>query len=118
MHIIFGQAQAEELAEKYTVLELDTFQIGSAGPVVTAYCTLDAIPPGEMLSLDTNKKMHQQLIAEYKQKHWGRCLELLLQLQGKWNNEMESFYQDLRSRVEQNAVCDPGPTWTHIIIKD
>jgi hypothetical protein len=118
MHIIFGKEQAQELSDKYTVLELDTFQIGPTGPVITAYCTLDAIPLGEMLTLDEHKKMHQQLIAEYKQRHWGRCLELLSQLQGKWNSAMDSFYQDLRSRIEQNVVCDPGSTWTPIIIKD
>jgi hypothetical protein len=118
MHIIFGKEQATELAEKYTVLELDTFQIGQEGPVVTAYCVLESIPLEEMLTLAESKFLHEQLVKEYHQRHWKQCLELLPQLEKKWNRELDSFYQDLKSRVEQNAVCDPGPTWSPIIIKD
>jgi hypothetical protein len=118
MHIIFGNEQADELSNKYTVLELDTFQIGSNGPVVTAYCTLDSVPLSEMLTLDERKQLHRQLIQEYRQRHWAPCLELLSQLQGKWNGELDSFYQDIKSRIEQNIVCDPGPLWSSIIVKD
>ena len=118
MHIIFGKEQADELANKYTVLELDTFRIGLTGPVVTAYCTLDSIPLGEMLTLDANKNLHQELMQQYGQRHWGRCLELLKQLQGKWNQKIDSFYQDLRTRIEQNIVYDPGPNWSPVITKD
>lgn len=118
MHIIFGNEQAAELADKYTVLELDTFQFGQQGPVVTAYCIVESIALGEMLTLQENKTLHQQLITGYQQRHWGRCLELLPMLQGKWNGEIDSFYQDLKSRIEQNIVCDPGSTWSAVIIKD
>jgi hypothetical protein len=118
MHIIFGKEQADQLANKYTVLELDTFQFGLGGPIVTAYCTVENIPLEEILTLAETKLSHDQLIKEYHQRQWGPCLELLDGLQGKWNQELDSFYQDLRSRVEQNAVCDPGPTWSPIIVKD
>lgn len=118
MHIIFGKEQADELSTKYTVLELDTFQIGKNGPVVTAYCALESIPLGEMLTLAETKLIHTQLIKEYNQRCWKKCLELLTLLQGKWNKELDSFYQDLRSRLEQNIVCDPGTTWSAIILKD
>jgi hypothetical protein len=118
MHIIFGKEQAVELTSKYTVLELDTFQIGKNGPEVTAYCALESIPLGEMLTLSETSLLHDQLIKEYTQRHWGKCLALLTQLQGKWNGELDSFYQNLRSRIEQNIVCDPGTDWSAIVMKD
>jgi hypothetical protein len=118
MHIIFGKEQAAELASKYTVLELDTFQIGSDGPVVTAYCTLEAIPLGEMLTLDEIKALHYQLIMEYQRRNWNKCVELLPMLLGKWNKELDSFYQDLQSRIEQCIAQNPGSDWSPIIVKD
>jgi len=117
MHIIFGKEQAEELTKKYTVLELDTFQFGKNGPVITAYCTVESIPLGEMSTLAETKLAHDQLIKEYHQRQWNKCFELLDQLQGKWNQELDSFYQDFRSRIEQNTACDPGTSWSPIILK-
>ena len=118
MNIIFGKEQADEISGKYTVLELDTFQIGKNGPVVTAYCVLDLIPMEEMLILNESKFAHEQLITQYQQQHWSDCLELLSTLEGKWNHELDSFYQDLKNRIEQNIVQDPGSDWSPIIIKD
>ena len=118
MHIIFGKEQAADLADKYTVLELDTFQIGTNGPVVTAYCTLEAIPLGEMLNLAEAKTLHQQLITAYQQQNWKYGLELLALLEGKWNKALDSFYQDLKSRIQQNLDQNPGPDWSPIIVKD
>ena len=118
MHIIFGKEQVDVLSNKYTVLELDTFQIGVNGPIITAYCAVDTIPLDEMPTLDETKTWHQQLIKEYGLRHWSRCLELLSQLHGKWNKQLDSFYQDLGSRIEKHKATDPGSTWSPVIIKN
>jgi hypothetical protein len=36
MHIIFGNETAQEMAEKYTVLELDQIQLEPTGPVLNS----------------------------------------------------------------------------------
>jgi hypothetical protein len=65
MNIIFGE-NINEIEEKYTVLELDTFQIGTNGPVKTAHCVLESIPINEMPLTKNLVDLPQTLIASYK----------------------------------------------------
>lgn len=117
MHIIFGQQQAEELSQKYTVLELDTFQLGENGPTVVAYCTVETIPLEELARLDHNKMQHDHLLINYRGRAWQDCLIALDQLKGKWRGELDSFYTDLRTRVESYIKNPPPSDWSPVIIK-
>ena len=117
MHIIFGQQQAEELSQKYTVLELDTFQLGEHGPTVTAYCTVETIPLEELSRIDQHKQQHQHLLINYRGRAWSDCLTAIDQLMGKWRGELDSFYTDLRERVESHIKTPPPADWSPVIVK-
>lgn len=117
MNIIFGKEQLEELDQKYTVLELDTLQIGENGPVVTAYCAVEAVPLEELVDLDKQLSLHQQLITDYKSRKWPECQLALSDLITKWGGEVDSFYHELADRIMSYIAKDPGPDWTGIIIK-
>jgi len=118
MHIIFGKEQADELLNKYTVLELDTFQFGGNGPLITAYCTVETIPLEELIQLDQIKKQHSDLIINYGLRNWSDCLSAIEQLKGKWRGELDTFYKDLESRIQGFVISQPPADWTPIIIKN
>jgi hypothetical protein len=117
MHIIFGSEQADKLANKYTVLELDTFEFGSNGTVVTAYCAVENIPFGELSMLEQTRKQHEQLMLDYRSRNWMACLQAIEQLNGKWRGELDSFYEDLSIRVNKNLQNAPADNWTSVIQK-
>lgn len=117
MHIIFGKQQADELASKYTVLELDTFQFGENGPVIIAYCTVERIPLEELTNLEEASTRHKHLIINYGLRNWSDCLEAIDKLMGKWCGELDSFYQDLRARIQGYIINPPPSDWTPVIIK-
>ena len=117
MNIIFGKEQADKLSSKYTVLELDTFKIGSDGPVVTAYCTLEIIPLDELTQLDQTRKQHLDLMINYGLRNWSDCLTAIQKLQGKWRGELDSFYQDLETRIHGFVISEPPADWTPVIQK-
>jgi len=117
MHIIFGKEQVDELSNKYTILELDMFQIGENGPVVTAYCTVETIPFEELSTLETAKIQHQHVILNYRGRAWQDCLTGIDQLMGKWRGELDSFYNDLRDRAQMNMAHPPPPDWSPVIQK-
>ncbi len=117
MHIIFGKEQADELSNKYTVLELDTFQFGEGGPTVTAYCTVETVPLEELAVLDATKKQHQDLMINYRLKNWFACLTAIEQLRGKWQGELDTFYADLESRIQGYVIVPPSARWTPVILK-
>jgi hypothetical protein len=116
MHIIFGDSQAQVLADKYTVLELDTFQLAS-GLLIKAYCTVETIPIEELSMLDAIKKQHSDLLINYSIKNWSDCLTALKNLKGKWRGELDTFYKDLESRINGYIINPPPANWSPIIVK-
>ena len=42
MHIVYGKEQADRLAEKYTVLELDTVKVKELDKDLTLFAVVDA----------------------------------------------------------------------------
>jgi hypothetical protein len=117
MHIIFGKEQAQALSNKYTVLELDTVKIGDTGSIVTAYCPVETIPIEELAFLEWTKATHQNLMVNYSAKNWQDCLSALAQLKGKWRGELDTFYQDLESRVQDYIKNPPSSDWSPVIVK-
>lgn len=116
MNIIFGE-NIQAIEDKYTVLELDTFQIGASGPVNTAYCVLELIPLEEMSLAESMVDLHHNLMQEYKKRNWNFCEQALEHLMGKWGGELDTFYQDLSARVEQFKTKDPDDSWSPVILK-
>jgi hypothetical protein len=118
MHIIFGKEQADKLSNKYTVLELDTFQFGVTGPVVTAYCAVETIPLEELIQLDQTRKQHADLMINYDLRNWPDCLIAIDQLKGKWRGELDTFYLDLETRIQGFVISEPPADWSPIIVKN
>jgi hypothetical protein len=118
MNIIFGKEQAEVLKDKYTVLELDTFQVGPDGLRITAYCTIENIPLDEIADIVKNTDLHNDLLQFYQTREWKKSLQLIDQLIGLWGGELDSFYFELQSRINNLLDQDPGTNWNSVIIKD
>ena len=117
MHILFGKESADELASKYTVLELDTFKLGVDGIDVTAYCAVENIPFDELTNLEQAKTQHEHMLINYRLRNWADCLEGISALKGRWGGELDSFYTDMQFRVETYIKNEPAPDWSHIILK-
>jgi hypothetical protein len=117
MHIIFGKENARALENKYTVLELDTFDFKDKELVVPAYCIIENISINELPKLEDSKKLHQELINGYGSQKWDFCLETISLLIGCWGGEVDTFYQDLRSRINKLKASPPGNDWSPVILK-
>ena len=117
MNIIFGKDQAEQLKDRYTVLELDTVKYQVDGPGVTAYCIVDTIPLMELPSVESMSELHDNLMKNYRARDWNYCLQAIDHLYGQWGNELDSFYDILRSRITKFQDNDPGANWDPTILK-
>jgi hypothetical protein len=117
MNIIFGTEQADSMLEKYTVLELDIFQIGDTSETVTAYCAVENTPIDQLLQIPKLKIKHANMIDHYRSRRWTACRAELDQLIGQWNGELDSFYEEVSARIAQFATQDPDLTWSPIIVK-
>ena len=116
MLIIF-EDQMDLLQGRYVTLELDTIKFGSDGVPKTAYCVVENVKLQDMLKLDDLKSTHKNLIDSYKTQQWNECLESIENLTGQFNGELDTFYQDLATRVKKLQVDPPTDTWDPVIIK-
>jgi hypothetical protein len=112
MNIIFGTEMAEQAQDRYTVLELDTFNLVPTDRVVTAYCLVETVPITEMPAVESLKDLHSNLMTEYKKKNWRYCEDAIAHLTGKWGGDLNSFYTELYQRIQNLKQEDLPEDWT------
>jgi hypothetical protein len=110
MHIIFGDA-VNEIPDSFTILELDTFNLITENRTVTAYCVVEKIPLSEFPLLAANKELHSNLIQYYRQQQWDYCEQVIGELLGKWNGELDTFYAELLSRITKLRATELSTNW-------
>jgi hypothetical protein len=102
MDIIFGKDVAEQLRERYTVLELETLT-AEDGRQLEAYCVI----PGEKLSvnelpqLDQWIKLHDEFLRGYHNKEYTYCRDCVDYLMGKFGGELDTFYEEILRRINE-----------------
>lgn len=117
MNVIFGDAR-NEIPEGHTVLELDTFRSPDSDQTITAYCLVEKIPLSEFATLENYRRIHQDLVRFYKQRHWDYCEQAIESLMGRWNRELDTFYSDLLKRVIDHKASPPGADWDGSIVRN
>ena len=104
MQVIFSRAAADQLRERYTVLELETFTVQDT--VLETFCVVPAekMNLGELPNLDSHIKMHQELIKQLKVKNYQFCIDAIDHLMGKFGGELDSFYKIVLERCNKNVT--------------
>lgn len=117
MNIIIDPEHIEEYRSKYTVLELDTIHLTEQNKTITAYCVVEQIPINELPYVESKRNLHENLLINYRKKDWNYCTQAIEHLMGSWGHELDSFYEDILSRVHQYMENDPGDKWDGIVVK-
>ena len=115
MHIIFGDEIVNDMKNKYTILPLDDMKIGDA-PIVTAYCLVTDIPVTELPHLERTINLHNKLVDNYKKPDFNFCEEALTHLKGKWNRQLDSFYDVIAARIVKYKDTDVSQ-WDPVVYK-
>jgi hypothetical protein len=115
MNIIFGDS-INAIPGNYIVLELDTFKQAN-GSTSIAYCVVEKIPLVDFDKLESYKKVHADLISNYKLQEWTYCEHAIEGLMGKWNGELDSFYSNLLTRVLNYKQNPPAEEWDGTLSK-
>lgn len=110
MNIIFGD-QAQHVPNSYTLLELDTFRLAGQDKTKTAYCLVPAVPITEFPVLEHLVKCHHDMINAYRGRNWEYVITAAQGLAGKFNGEVDSFYQDIAQRASHYQDNPPGDDW-------
>lgn len=103
MDIIFSRQVAEELSERYVVLELEPHIVQDT--VLETFCVVpgDKMPMEEMVKLEHWKKLHNEFVIANKEKNAKLCEDLRPYLKGKWGGELDEFYDIVCDRFKPQA---------------
>lgn len=97
MDIIFSREAAEGLRDRYTVLELETFDV--EGQTLETFCVVPAESIFmEMQDLPANVKLHEQLVQAIKDRDAKLCQDLTEVLKGRFGGTLDSFYDVIQER--------------------
>jgi hypothetical protein len=121
MHIIFDKdrtdALAKLLATKYTVLELDTIQFSNSNATITAYSVIENVPLLDMVKIPEIQSQHNALLISYRARDWPTCYLAINNLLGKWGGELDSFYNEMKKRIDLLSSQELDDNWNGNIIK-
>jgi hypothetical protein len=99
MDIIFNRQVAEELSEKYIVLELEEHQVGD--DTLETFCVIGPEKVfNDIAMLDHWKKLHNTFVQANKEKNAKLCYDLRTYLKGKWGGELDEFYDIVCGRFD------------------
>lgn len=102
MQLIFSREAAEQLRERYTVLELETFDV--EGKQLEVFCVVPAekIALTEITTVDHSTKMHNEFVAALKNKDYKLCRDLYVHVMGRFGGELDSFYEEILKRIDSS----------------
>lgn len=117
MQVIFGTQQKELLGDKFTFLELDTFMQDGLDAPLTAYAVIgaDETAVEELSTLDNQTRLHNTMLIEYRKGNWNYCQQALEHLKGKWRKNLDSFYDELDSRINKLSEQKLPDGWDGIV---
>lgn len=117
MYIIFGES-AKQLSDKFTVLELDTIKLKGTDEKFTSYCVIENIPLGDFPVVDSYIKVHHDMMQAYRDRNWEYCESAIKGLMGKWNGEVDSFYLNLYTRIQDLKDKTLDEAWDGAVEKE
>lgn len=121
MKIIFGTREdMDQLSDSYTVLELDSLRYpGSPEPQI-AWCiiAMEDLTLQDLPVLAQFRDLHNNMMKNYRLKHWKYCEDAIEHLMGKWRGDLDSFYTEIARRIAKFKEQDPGPDWDGVYDKN
>jgi hypothetical protein len=110
MHIVFGEV-ARDIRERYTVLELDTFCDPVTGRRATAWCVVENLALPDIMSLVDLSARHAEIMPAYQAQQWDTVSQICHELRGRWNGDLDSFYDVMIQRVSDLQNNQPSADW-------
>lgn len=104
MQVIFSRQVADELRDRYTILELETFSVQDQ--ILETFCVVsgEKMNLADLPHLADHIKMHEEFIEQLKQKNYKFCIDAIEQLMGKFGGDLDSFYEIILERCQKQVT--------------
>jgi len=109
--IVLGPITAERLGNEYFTLELDCIAVKGKKEGVTIYTVMYNPNPGAMPEWLMAKDMHDGMLTYYRQQKWDSAIELVNELKGEFDGEMDHYYDLWLERIEEMRNANLPKDW-------
>jgi len=104
MQIVFNREAAEQLRSRYTVLDLEKFDV--EGKVLETFCVVPAekLAFMDLTKLQEQKDNHQEFVLALQEKNWQQVIAMQDKVHGSFGGELDTFYDEIVSRSNSHTA--------------
>jgi hypothetical protein len=104
MQIVFNPESVEEIRQRYTLVELETFDVPGSDVPLTAFCVVpvEKLAFMDLDKLQEQKANHQVFLNALRNSQWDSIIAYYNIMRGSFGGELDSFYSEIVSRANLN----------------
>jgi adenylate cyclase len=107
--IVLGPKTAEQVSDEYFILELDIIAVKGKTEGVNIFTVLET-DLNSISKYAVSREQHDMMIASYRTMKWDDALQLINELEGQFDGQMDKYYHMMIERIqelrEQNLPAD------------
>jgi adenylate cyclase len=109
--IVLGPVTAERLGDEFFTLELDCIAVKGKKEGVNIFTVFFNPNAGAMPEWLMAKDTHNKMIAAYRNQEWKRAIELVNELKGEFDGNMDHYYDLWLERIEEMKAKNLPEDW-------
>ena len=109
--IVLGPVTAERVKEEYFTIELDCIAVKGKKEGVTIYTVFYAPNPNVAAEWILAREMHEVMLDYYRQQNWEKSIELVNELKGEFDGQMDHYYELWLERIEEMRNANLPTDW-------
>ena len=110
--IVLGPVTAERVGTDYFTLELDCIAVKGKKEGVNIFTVFyNPSTPAEMNEWSHNKEVHDLMLEYYRRQQWDKAIALIETLTGKFNGQMDHYYELWLERIEEMRSANLSSDW-------
>ena len=109
--IVLGPITAERLGDEYFTLELDCIAVKGKKEGVTIYTVFYNPSENEISNWKHDRDIHNLMLRYYRKQDWEKAISLVDTLKGKFNGQMDLYYDLWLERIEEMRNAGLPTDW-------
>jgi adenylate cyclase len=109
--IVLGPITAQRLGDEYFTLELDCIAVKGKKDGVNIFTVMYNPDPSAAAEWLMAKDMHNGMLTYYRQQKWNDAIELVNELKGEFDGEMDHYYDLWLERIEEMRNANLPKDW-------
>jgi adenylate cyclase len=117
--IVIGSRTATAVRDRFGTVELDLLQVKGKTEPEPVHTILGRLDSPARASMDRLMSLNAAMLAAYRSREWGSCLETILQCR-ELSREfgLDDFYSIYTQRVRRLSEAPPEPSWNGVWIAE